>query len=211
MYGNGVRIGIRTATTDCLILIHKAHYLARLVFFAAGRGSATRTAAARRVAAGSRPTVAARTAGFVWCAWIFSNPFHFYPFYSFWGAGAKPLLDRKFEMVQELKIISDFYDFMLWLIKHTEKFPKHHRYSLGLTMENRLQFVLGLLLRAKYAKEKTIILGDVNIELEILRFQLRLAKDLKVLPVKSHGYATQSLCSIGSQIGGWLKNRRDGL
>ena len=32
---------------------------------------------------------------------------------------------------QELKVIADFYDFMLWLIRHTEKFPRHHRYSLS--------------------------------------------------------------------------------
>ena len=42
-------------------------------------------------------------------------------------------------MAQELKVIADFYDFTLWLIRHTEKFPRHHRYSLGLAMENRLQ------------------------------------------------------------------------
>ena len=33
-------------------------------------------------------------------------------------------------VVQELKVIADFYDFMLWMIQHTEKFPRHHRYSL---------------------------------------------------------------------------------
>jgi len=73
-----------------------------------------------------------------------------------WGAGAKPLLARKNEnlwvvLAQELKVIADFYDFMLWLIKHIEKFPRHHRYSLGISIENRLQRLLGLLLRAKYS------------------------------------------------------------
>ena len=110
-------------------------------------------------------------------------------------------------MAQELKVISDFYDFMLWIIKHTEKFPRHHRYSLGIAIENRLQKLLGLLLRAKYSREKTEILNDANIELETLRFQLRLAKDLKVLPVKSHGYGTKLTISIGSQIGGWQKSK----
>ena len=38
-------------------------------------------------------------------------------------------------MRSELKVIADFYDFMLWLIRHTEKFPRHHRYSLGVAME----------------------------------------------------------------------------
>ena len=108
-------------------------------------------------------------------------------------------------MAQELKVIADFYDFMLWTIRHTEKFPRHHRYSLGLAIENRLQKLLGLLIMAKYSKDKIDILGDTNIELEILRFQIRMAKDLKVLPIKSHGYASGIMESIGSQIGGWIK------
>ena len=77
-------------------------------------------------------------------------------------------------MPQELKVIADFYDFMLWLIRHTEKFPRHHRYSMGVAMENRLQDILKLLLRAKYSKQKAGFLNDANIELEVLRFQLRL-------------------------------------
>jgi len=52
----------------------------------------------------------------------------------FWGPGAKPLVGLKgrsareadaqygkYNMAQELKVIQDFYDFMLWLIAHTEK------------------------------------------------------------------------------------------
>ena len=36
---------------------------------------------------------------------------------------------------QELKVIADFYDFMLWLIQRAEKFPRHHRYGLGLARD----------------------------------------------------------------------------
>ncbi len=111
-------------------------------------------------------------------------------------------------MTQDLQVIQDFYDFMLWTLRHTEKFPRHHRYSIGLAMENRLQLILSLLLKAKYCQNKKHILTDVNIELEVLRLQLRLAKDLKILPIKSHGYAINLLCSIGSQVGGWLKSRK---
>lgn len=110
-------------------------------------------------------------------------------------------------MSKELKVIADFYDFMLWTLHHTEKFPRHHRYSLGITIENRLGKLLELLLRAKYSHDKTEMLNDANIELEILRFQIRLAKDLKVLPVKSHGYSAKVMESIGSQIGGWIKSK----
>ncbi|HOW72828.1 MAG TPA: diversity-generating retroelement protein Avd [Phycisphaerae bacterium] len=111
-------------------------------------------------------------------------------------------------MAEELKVIADFYDFMLWMIQHTEEFPRHHRYSLGLAMENRLQTILTLLLTAKYSREKVEALNKANLEMEVLRFQVRLAKDLGVLPVKSHGFAAQTMQSIGSQVGGWVKDRR---
>ena len=65
-------------------------------------------------------------------------------------------------MTEELKVIADFYDFMLWMIRHTEKFPRHHRYSLGLAVANRLQSILGLLLRAKYTRDKGPILSEAN-------------------------------------------------
>jgi hypothetical protein len=107
-------------------------------------------------------------------------------------------------MAKELKVVVDFYDFTLWLLRHIEKFPRHHRYGLGRDMESRLQTILALLLRAKYSKSKVAYLTDANIELETLRFQLRLATDLAILPQKSHGYAAEQTVSIGSQIGGWL-------
>ena len=113
------------------------------------------------------------------------------------------------EKKQELKVIQDVYDFTLWLLGHIGKFPRQHRYSLGIAMENRLQRIMELLLRAKFARRKAEFLNDANIELEILRFQLRLAKDLSALPIKSHGAATGQTLAIGAQIGGWLASRKE--
>ena len=107
-------------------------------------------------------------------------------------------------MAEELKVISDLYDFTLWLVRHVEKYPRHHRYSLGRDIEARLQSILGLLLRAKYSRDqKAALLADANIELEVLRFQVRLSKDLKCLAAGSHGHAAKVINEIGKQIGGW--------
>ena len=111
---------------------------------------------------------------------------------------------RGSKQVQELKVIQDTYDFTLWLLGHIEKFPRQHRYSLGIAMESRLQRVLELLLRAKFARRKADYLNDANIEMELLRFQIRLAKDLRALPLKSHGKAVSHTLAIGAQIGNWL-------
>jgi hypothetical protein len=113
-------------------------------------------------------------------------------------------------MAQELKVISDFYELTHYLVGRNAKFPRHHRYSLGTDLEHRLQAVLALLVRARYANPggKGELLAAVNIELEVLRFQLRLAKDLTALPLSSHGHAIEQVARVGAQVGGWLKSVR---
>jgi hypothetical protein len=65
---------------------------------------------------------------------------------------------------------------------------------------------LALLLKAKYRREKLALLDELNVELEVLRFQLRPAKDLEALPVKAHGVATKMLLQIGAEVGGWRRS-----
>jgi hypothetical protein len=108
-------------------------------------------------------------------------------------------------MGQELKIIQDFYDLMIWTINHTSKFPRHHRHSLGVEIEKRMQDILAWLIRARYTRKRASLLDEINVELEVLRFQFRMAKDLKLLPLKSHEYAAKGMIEIGRQLGGWKR------
>ncbi len=117
--------------------------------------------------------------------------------------------DQGEPLAQELKVISDCYDFILYLSRRIAKFPRQHRYSLGQSMEKRLQVLLALLIRAKYtlaSAEKSGLLRDANIELEVLRFQVRQALDLGAFPRNSHGHCCQLMVQVGTQIGGWLKS-----
>ena len=109
-------------------------------------------------------------------------------------------------MATELRVISDFYDFALYLSQRIERFPRHHRYALGQSIEQRLQLILGLLLRAKYSADKHALLHEANMELQVLRFQVRMAHDLKALSHNSHGHGSRQLLSIGGQIGNWIKS-----
>jgi hypothetical protein len=65
-------------------------------------------------------------------------------------------------MAQELKVIADFYDLTLYLIGRIEKFPRHHRYSLGADMERRLQAIQALLIRARYAGGRSRRTGSIG-------------------------------------------------
>jgi hypothetical protein len=117
--------------------------------------------------------------------------------------------DKVKPLAQELKVISDCYDLILYVSQRISKFPRQHRYSLGQSMEQRLQVLLALLIRAKYTSaspEKAGLLRDANIELEVLRFQVRQALDLGAFPRHSHGHCCELIVQVGTQIGGWLKS-----
>jgi hypothetical protein len=111
-------------------------------------------------------------------------------------------------MARELKVIQDYYDLSVYLMGRIVKFPRSVRYGLGMAIERRLQDLLALLVRAKYspAGDRAGLLRDVNVELEVLRFQLRQSAELSALPHGSHRHALGRVQDIGRQVGGWLRS-----
>lgn len=107
---------------------------------------------------------------------------------------------------EELVVITKTYDLILWSCHHTGKFPRNHRFVLGERIERNLYDLLETLLRAKYTRQRQDLLEKANLMLEILRFQMRLAKDLQCLRVESYGFATKAVDEIGKLVGGWLKS-----
>ena len=83
-----------------------------------------------------------------------------------------------------MTVITKAYDLILWSCNHTGKFPRNHRFVLGERIERNLYDLLEILIRAKYTKHRQELLEQANLVLEILRFQIRLAKDLTQLAAK---------------------------
>ncbi len=106
----------------------------------------------------------------------------------------------------ELTVIDRTYRFLIWTAEHVARFPRGHRFTAGARLEQQLYQVLDLLLRAKYTRDRAPLLRQANLELEVLRFQFRLVKDLKCLSRDSYGYAAETLNEVGSMVGGWLKS-----
>jgi hypothetical protein len=77
--------------------------------------------------------------------------------------------------------------------------------SLGDRLEHRLYDVLDGLVRARYSRDRAAILRGVNLDLELFRFQFRLATDLRCISQDSLGFAARSVNEIGQMVGGWLK------
>jgi hypothetical protein len=79
------------------------------------------------------------------------------------------------------------------------------RFVLGERIERNLYDLLETLIQAKYTKQRQPLLEQPNLMLEILRFQMRLAKDLQCLKVESYSCAAKAIDEIGELVGGWLK------
>ncbi len=102
-------------------------------------------------------------------------------------------------------MIDRTYELVLWSCRHIAGFPRSHRFTLGERMERRLYDLLELLLKAKYSGQKAGLLRQANMELELLRFQLRLAKDLECLTLKRYEHGVRTVNEIGRMVGAWLK------
>jgi hypothetical protein len=106
---------------------------------------------------------------------------------------------------EELVVITKTYDLILWSCNHTSRFPRQHRFVLGERLERSLYDLLELLIQAKYQRERGSLLKAANLKLEILRFQVRLAKDLQCLKLGSYEFASRAIEEIGRLIGGWVR------
>src|SRR5262245_64033902 len=108
---------------------------------------------------------------------------------------------------EELTVLTKTYDLILWSCHHTGKFPRNHRFVLGERIERNLYDLLETLIRAKYTRQRQELLEQANLLLEILRFQMRLARDLQCLKVDSYGFAAKAIDEIGRLVGGWLRGK----
>ena len=90
------------------------------------------------------------------------------------------------------------------------QFPKAERFALvaeiKITMWRLLRYIV--ICNKRYYKKNTM--QDLDAELDLLRAQVRAAKDLEFLPFKKYEVWGRFLDEIGKMIGGWLKSVKNG-
>ncbi len=106
---------------------------------------------------------------------------------------------------QTAVVVVKTYDFTLWLLPKVEKFPRSYRFSVGDRLVSHGLNLLLVLVEAAYSPNKANALHQANIEVNAVRYLLRLAKDLKLLTFDSYEFATERVDEIGRMVGGWQK------
>lgn len=107
---------------------------------------------------------------------------------------------------KESPIFTRTSDFVLWLLKHTEKFPKNERFRMAKRLEDSSFHFYELLIEAtRTTKRKRHILIKADIELEKLRLFIRMSQQKKLTSHSQYRFISGELIEIGKLLGGWLK------
>jgi len=109
---------------------------------------------------------------------------------------------------EEMLVIARTYDLILWSLPQIAKMPRLHRFTLGERIEILLFEILEGLIEAKYSREKMLRLERVNIQLEKLRFLVRICKDFRYLNLKRYEYFAGKINEVGRLVGGWLHQQK---
>ena len=107
--------------------------------------------------------------------------------------------------ITQLIMFQKHYDLMVYSFPIIGRFPKDQRFVLGQQIENQMLEIGKMIVHANKLKQKRGKLYDIDIELEKLRFLIRIAKDLKILTISKYGHHCERLDEIGRLLGGWLK------
>ena len=102
-------------------------------------------------------------------------------------------------------VVEKHYKLILWMLPKIANFPKDQRFLLADRIERLLLDILEMLIEAVYSKRRRVILIKINLKLDVLRFMMRIAKDMKYVNVKAYDFFCQSVLEIGRMVGGWLK------
>lgn len=101
--------------------------------------------------------------------------------------------------LKQSPIFSKSYDFLLWLINHTEKFPKSERFRLARRLEESMFLFHDTLMQATRTRSPRRLLLEADLELDRLRLYVRLSHARALLHGSQYQYAAEQLSEIGRQ------------
>ncbi len=105
-------------------------------------------------------------------------------------------------------VITKTYDIIIWALPQLIKFPRSFRFTLGEKIEYLFYNILEHLIDAQYSKEKIPILLKVNLQLEKLRYYIRICKDMRFISINQYEYLSREINEVGKLVGGWIRQQK---
>jgi len=112
--------------------------------------------------------------------------------------------------MEDMVILTQTYDLLLWLLPRSMKFPQSQRFIITQRLQNAaLDFQEALFVaNARAGQARLEALQHADAHLNKLRLYLRLSRDWDWLTSGQHEYASQRVAEIGKLLGGWIRQTR---
>jgi hypothetical protein len=105
-------------------------------------------------------------------------------------------------------IVERYYQFCQWLLPKVSKFQKDQKYILGSRLQNKaldgLEHIVSAAISDK--SKKLSLIEHAIMELEHLRFFLRLSVQSMLLSQKSYLYGSELVLNVLKMLAGWKKS-----
>jgi hypothetical protein len=107
-----------------------------------------------------------------------------------------------------LPIYIDTYKLILLIFDRTSNFGREYKYTLGQDMKRDGINLVRSIYRANRSKEKRQYLEEFLDNFEILKLEVRLCKDLKLISTKQLAEISKMLDIIGKQATAWKNSSK---
>ena len=105
--------------------------------------------------------------------------------------------------MNESPIFACTYDLIRWLIPLTVQFPRNQRFVVAAAMQRAALGLQECLIEAVRLPDTGARLKAADVELDKLRFYLRLSQDLHYISLDQQHHAAKIVAEIGKLLGGW--------
>lgn len=109
---------------------------------------------------------------------------------------------------QNNSVLTQAYDLLKLMLDLVKNFPRDQKFLLGDRQQNLCSDMLELYIEAFYTgnkEQKKEKLLTANIQLEKLRFFLRLAHEKNLISTGRYRETSERIQELGRMTGGWLK------
>lgn len=110
--------------------------------------------------------------------------------------------------MEDLRIAQKIEEMIRYGYGAVRHFPKSERHVLSQELRHRMWRILQLAVTAGKRYHKKTTLQDLDIEIELMRRQLRLCQELGALPFKKYEVWSKHLDEVGRMLGAWIKSSR---
>jgi len=106
-------------------------------------------------------------------------------------------------LYSELPVFGDVYRLTLRVFTLTQGFSREFKYTLGQEMKRDCLVLLRSIYRINRSRERVPLLEAFLDDFELLKLEVRLCADLKLISLGQQAELVEIMGSIGRQITGW--------